>query len=65
MQNVILSVDQLDINQGQIKGVPANPRWWAREELDNLKKSLVQTPELFKARGCIVFLYSYLYLFHQ
>lgn len=58
MKNKVLSVSQLDVNQGQIDGVPSNPRWWAREELDNLKKSLIETPELFNARGCIVFPYE-------
>lgn len=58
MENRIIPIADLDINWGQIPGVPSNPRWWAKEELDNLKKSLLETPELFKARGCVVYPYE-------
>lgn len=62
MKNQVIAIDKLEINQGQIPGVPSNPRWWAREEIDKLKKSLVETPELFKARGCIVYPYEGKYI---
>lgn len=44
----------LDPNDGQIEGLPSNPRKWSEEELENLKKSIVETPELLEARGIIV-----------
>ena len=34
--------------------MPSNPRKWSEEELENLKKSIVETPELLEARGIIV-----------
>lgn len=49
-----LPVAALEQNTGQIEGVPGNPRQWTRAELDRLKKSIAETPELFEARGCVV-----------
>lgn len=42
-------------NEGQIAGLPTNPRQWSKAEMENLKKSLQETPELFEARGIIVY----------
>lgn len=42
------------MNTGQIAGLPANPRQWTKAQLDNLKASIEETPELLEARGCIV-----------
>lgn len=44
----------LDPNDGQLDGLPSNPRKWSEEELENLKKSILETPELLEARGIIV-----------
>lgn len=49
-----LRTDLLAENRGQIEGLPKNPRQWTRTELDALKKSIRETPELLDARGCIV-----------
>lgn len=49
-----IGISQLEMNTGQVEGLPSNPRQWTREEMDSLKKSLRETPELFQARGCIV-----------
>ena len=50
-----IATSLIDANTGQIGGVPANPRQWLRKELNKLKKSLEETPELFEARGIIVY----------
>lgn len=50
-----IATSLIDANTGQIGGVPANPRQWLRKELNKLKKSLKETPELFEARGIIVY----------
>ena len=42
------------MNTGQIDGLPANPRQWTKAQLNNLKASIEETPELLEARGCIV-----------
>lgn len=34
--------------------MPSNPREWTRADLDRLKKSIEETPELLEARGLIV-----------
>lgn len=49
----ILPVKLIVPNTGQIDGLPANPRTWDRDELDRLKKSLQETPELTLARGVL------------
>lgn len=49
-----IKLTQLEPNRGQIDGLPANPREWTQEELDRLKKSIDETPELLEARGAIV-----------
>lgn len=49
-----VDISRLEMNTGQVEGLPSNPRQWTREDLDSLKKSLRETPELFQARGCIV-----------
>lgn len=45
----------LEPNTGQISGLPSNPRQWTKDEMDNLKKSIGETPELLEARGAIVY----------
>ena len=49
-----IAISLIDTNTGQIAGLPANPRRWTRADLDSLKKSILETPELLEARGCIV-----------
>lgn len=50
-----IDISLLDPNEGQIAGVPRNPRKWARRELENLARSMEETPELTEARGAIVY----------
>lgn len=44
----------VELNEGQVEGLPSNPRSWTYAELDYLRRSLQETPELFEARGLIV-----------
>ena len=46
-----LQTKDIEQNNGQVAGLPRNPRLWGKEELEVLKTSLVDTPELFEARG--------------
>lgn len=46
-----LKTSLLAANTGQIAGLPTNPRQWTRDELETLKKSISETPELLEARG--------------
>jgi len=49
-----IAISRLTLNQGQIDGLPANPRQWTREDIDKIAASLKETPELFEMRPCIV-----------
>ena len=49
-----IDISLLDPNEGQIPGLPANPRQWTDAEVRRLARSMKQTPELAEARGCIV-----------
>lgn len=49
-----IRLTDLEQNQGQVAGLPSNPREWTRTDLDKLKNSITETPELLEARGLIV-----------
>lgn len=49
-----IAIDLIEMNTGQIAGLPSNPRQWTKAQFDNLKASIEETPELLEARGCIV-----------
>lgn len=53
-----IRLTDLEQNKGQVEGLPSNPRQWGRGELDNLVKSIRETPELLEARGLIVWPYD-------
>lgn len=55
MEHKYLPLAQLKRNEGQIEGLPTNPRAWTKAEIEKLKKSIRQTPELLEARGIIVY----------
>ena len=54
IEKVTLSLKDIVLNEGQIEGLPANPRNWTKEELKSLALSLTETPELFEMRCPIV-----------
>lgn len=54
IEKVTLSLKDIDLNEGQIEGLPANPRNWTKDELKSLALSLTETPELFEMRCPIV-----------
>lgn len=49
-----IRTELLELNIGQVDGIPKNPRLWKRENVDDLAKSIKETPELLSARGLIV-----------
>ena len=57
-----IKVKDLEMNTGQIEGLPSNPRQWTKDEMDSLKKSISETPELLEARGAIVYPYDGKYI---
>ena len=50
-----IKVSELALNEGQVEGLPKNPRQWTHEELDRLARSIEETPELFEARPVIAY----------
>lgn len=54
METKKIKLADIQPNRGQIEGLPKNPRKWDREDLDRLKRSIEETPELMEARGLIV-----------
>lgn len=44
----------LDLNNGQVPGLPRNPRNWTVREVENLKASIAETPELLEIRPILV-----------
>lgn len=54
METRKIKLADIQPNRGQIEGLPRNPRKWDKEEMDRLKRSIEETPELMEARGLIV-----------
>ena len=50
-----ISLDLLELNVGQIEGLPGNPRKINDEKLEMLKKDIQDYPELLEMRGLIVY----------
>ena len=57
-----IRLTDLELNRGQVEGLPSNPRQWGKGELANLVKSIRETPELLEARGLIVWPYDGKYI---
>ena len=49
-----IDIGLLELNEGQIAGVPKNPRYLKGEEHDKLKKSLKETPELLQYKPLMI-----------
>lgn len=54
MKTETIETSRLELNSGQIEGIPANPRNWTIREMEKLKKSIIETPELLELRPPIV-----------
>jgi len=54
MNTIRIALKDLEQNTGQIPGLQANPRQWTKTEIDQIARSLKETPELFEARPIIV-----------
>jgi DNA modification methylase len=58
IQSVILPLSQLEVNKGQIEGLPKNPRFIRDERYNKLKRSIKENPEMLALRECLVFPHS-------
>ena len=55
MEITKIKCSKLVMNEGQIDGLPINPRRWTKNDIKRLARSLQETPELFEMRPCIVY----------
>lgn len=55
MDIVDVKIDQIDHNNGQIEGLPKNPRFIKDNKFDLLVDSLRSIPDMVSARPCIVY----------
>jgi len=55
VQSVILPLSQLEVNKGQIEGLPANPRFIRDERYRKLKNSIQENPDMLSLRELLVF----------
>lgn len=51
----VINIMCLEFNEGQIVGIPKNPRYLKGEEHDKLKKSLKDSPELLQYKPLMVY----------
>lgn len=51
----VINLSCLELNEGQIVGIPKNPRYLKGEEHDKLKKSLKDSPELLQYKPLMVY----------
>lgn len=57
-----IDIRLIDTNNGQIKGLPANPRTITREKMKLLEQSLTQSPEFLQHRPLLVYPYDGRYI---
>ena len=50
-----IEVALIDLNEGQVSGLPRNPRCWTYDDVQRLQRSIQETPELLEARGILVY----------
>ena len=50
-----LSIDLLELNEGQMYGLPKNPRWIRDARFEALKKSIEDAPEMLELREILVY----------
>ena len=51
----MIDITKLEYNEGQIKGLPKNPRYLKESEHDKLKKSLTDSPEFLEYKPLMVY----------
>lgn len=55
MQIKNLNIDDLEVNKGQLYGLPKNPRFIRDEKFEALKKSIEDAPEMLSLRELLVY----------
>lgn len=55
IQTKMISLSEIEQNQGQINGLPANPRLIRDGNFEKLKKSIMDNPEMLSLRELLVY----------
>lgn len=55
MNRLKIKISDVYPNEGQVEGLPANPRLIKKEKVDQLKKSIQDLPEMTEARDLLVY----------
>lgn len=53
-----INLSQLELNEGQLEGLPKNPRFIKDEKFNDLTRSIEQSPEFLEARPLLVYQYA-------
>lgn len=55
MQRKKIKIELIETNEGQIEGVPSNPRFIKDAEFEKLKQSIIDFPEMLQIREVVVY----------
>ena len=55
ISTTFLDIELLECNEGQIDGVPSNPRTISEERMEALKKSVEEFPDMLSMRELLVY----------
>ena len=55
-------VSKLEMNKGQLQGLPKNPRFFRDNRYEAMKKSIEDSPEMLQLRELIVYPYNDKYI---
>lgn len=52
---IILPLDDIEVNEGQLEGLPPNPRSITREKMELLKTNITDYPEMLSLRSLLIY----------
>ena len=52
---IILPLDEIEVNKGQLEGLPSNPRSITREKMELLKTNITDYPEMLSLRSLLIY----------
>ena len=55
IQSTKIKLSDIEINRGQIPGLPANPRFIIDEKFEKLKQSIQENPDMLPLRELLVY----------
>ena len=58
MNREVIPISKLEMNRGQVEGLPKNPRFFRDSRFEAMKKSIEDCPEMLDLRELIVYPYG-------